>query len=252
MKSFVNALAWLVGRAPWAVIIVTVAVALVLGSFAGKYQPSDDPNDGFAPDAPELVAAEAISEQFGGDTNQSVMQIIVSSDAGDVITLDGLASIAAVRATIENGPVAPYLSSSPDQPPIVSYLSPVEQAVAFGAPAPVTDDDVKSLYAMAYGQMPEEQQGFVGGMLPSNADRSTLVSPSGLMISFTVGDFEDLDYIEASTATAEAIAAGIHQPGTLSIAGENLEGPLQIRDLRSRTCGSQNQEPSNTAEQRAD
>ena len=106
MKSFVNALAWLVRRAPWAVIIVTVAVALVLGSFAGKYQPSDDPNEGFAPDAPELVAAEAISEQFGGDTNQSVMQIIVSSDAGDVITLDGVASIAAVRDTIENGPVA--------------------------------------------------------------------------------------------------------------------------------------------------
>jgi hypothetical protein len=206
VKIFVNALAWLVRRAPWAVIIVTVVVALLLGSFAGKYQPSDDPNDGFAPDAPELVAAEAIGEQFGGDTNQSVMQIIVSSDAGDVITLDGLASIAAVRATIENGPVAPYLSSSPDQPSIVSYLGPVEQAVAFGAPTPVTNDDVKSLYAMAYGEMPEEQRGFVDGMLPADADRDALVSPSGLMISFTVGDFEDLDYIEASTATAEAIA----------------------------------------------
>lgn len=63
--------------------------------------------------------------------------------------------------------------------------------------------------------------------------------------------------VDRHTATveelrAEAIAAGIHQPGTLCIAGENLEGPLQIRDLRSRTCGSQNQEPSNTAEQRAD
>ena len=207
MKSFVNALAWIVRRAPWAVIIATVITALVLGSFAGKYQPSDDPNDGFAPDTPELIAVETISERYGGETNQSAMQIIVSSDTGDVITIDGLASVSALRNTIENGPVAPYLSSTPDQPAIISYLAPVEQAVAFGAPAPMTDEEVKALYAMAYGQMPEDQTGFIDGMLPADADREALVSPSGLMISFAVGDIEDLDYIDASIATAEAIAA---------------------------------------------
>lgn len=206
MKSIVNVLAAAVRRAPWAVITVTVLVALILGSFAGKYQPSDDPNEGFAPDAPELVAAETIGDRFGGDTNQSVMQIIVSSDTGDVITLDGLAATSAIRETIVNGPVAPYLSSSSEQPAVVSYMSPVEQAIAFDAPAPATDEDVKALYATAYGQMPGEQQGFIDGMLPAGADRDAIVSPSGLMISFTVGDFEDVDYIEASTATAEAIA----------------------------------------------
>ena len=89
MKSFVNTLAWVVRRAPWAVIIITVVVALILGSLSGRFQPAEDQNESFAPDAPELTAAEAISDRFGVETNQSVMQFIVSSTDGDVITLDG-------------------------------------------------------------------------------------------------------------------------------------------------------------------
>ncbi len=207
MKRFVNALSWVVRRAPWAVIIVTVVVALVLGSFGGRFQPSDDQNEGFAPDAPEILAAEAINERFGADTNQSVMQIIVSSESGDVLTLDGLAATTVIRNTITAGPMAEYLSSSPDQPAIVSYMAPVAQAIAFGAPAPTSDAEVKALYAMAFEQTPADQQGFVSGMLPASADRESLVSPSGLMIMFSVGDFEDEAFVEASAATAEAIAA---------------------------------------------
>ena len=184
-----------------------MVVALVLGSFGGKFQPSDDQNEGFAPDAPELLAAEAISERFGADTNQSVMQIIVSSEAGDVLTLDGLAATTAVSETIAASPMAPYLSSSPDQPAIVSYMAPVAQALAFGAPAPTSDEEVKALYAMAYEQTPAEQQGFISGMLPASADREALVSPSGLMIVFSIGHFEDVEFVEASVAAAEAVAA---------------------------------------------
>ena len=62
MKTFVNALAWIVRRAPWAVILLTVVVSLGLGSFAGKFTPSEDANESFAPDAPELAAAERIAE----------------------------------------------------------------------------------------------------------------------------------------------------------------------------------------------
>ncbi len=207
MKSFVNALSWVVHRAPWAVIVVTVVAALVLGSFGGRFQPSDDQNEGFAPDAPELLAAEAINERFGADTNQSVMQIIVSSDSGDVVSLDGLAAVASVTEAITAGPMAAYLSPSPDQPAIVSYMAPVVQALAFGAPPPTTDDEVKALYAMAHEQTPAEQQGFVSGMLPASADQSSLVSPSGLMIVFSVGNFEDVEFVEASVATADAVAA---------------------------------------------
>jgi hypothetical protein len=206
VKSFVNALAWVVRRAPWAVIIITIVVALVLGGLGGQFTPSEDQNESFAPDAPELVASETITDRFGAETTQSVMQFIVSSEDGDVITLDGLAATAAVRDVVVSGPLAPYLVSSPDQPPVVSFLSPVEQAIALGSPAPTSDDEVKSLYEMAYGQMPVEQQGFVGALLPSAADRAAVSSPSGLLISFAVADFEDQVYIDASIATAEAVA----------------------------------------------
>jgi len=207
MKSFANALAWIVRRAPWVVIMVTVIVALVFGSFAGKFQPSEDQNESFAPDAPELTAAATIDEQYGADTNQSVMQIIVASESGDVITVDGLAATAVLRDTIENGALVPYLSATPAQPSVVSYMSPVEQAIAFGAPAPTTDDQVKALYTAAYAQIPPEQQGLVDGMLPVAADRTTMVSPSGLMISFSVGNAKDQAFVDASAAAANEIAA---------------------------------------------
>lgn len=207
MKTFVNGLARIVRRAPWAVIIVTVVIAAVLGSFGGKFQPSEDQNESFAPDAPELAAAEAISARFGDDTSQSVMQIIVSSTGGDVITLDGLTSVATIRSTIEAGPLGAYLSTQPDQPSIVSYMGPVESAIAFGAPAPTTDDQVKALYKAAYEQTPVDQQGFVDGMLPASADRTSLVSPSGLMITFSVGDIEDSAFLDAYQAAGDDISS---------------------------------------------
>lgn len=207
MTSFVNALAWVVRRAPWAVIVVTVVVSLVLGAFSGQFTPSEDQNESFAPDAPELAASETITNLFGAETTQSVMQVIISSDGGDVVTLDGLASSTAVREAIVTGPMGPYLVMSPEQPPVVSYMSPVEQAIDFGAPAPTSDEEVKALYAMAYGQMPVEQQGFVDALLPSTADRAAVSSPSGLVLSFSVADFEDQAYIDASIETARTIGA---------------------------------------------
>jgi len=207
VTSFLNALAWVVRRAPWAVIVVTVVVSLVLGAFSGQFTPSEDQNESFAPDAPELAASETITNLFGAETTQSVMQVIISSDGGDVVTLDGLASSTAVREAIVTGPMGPYLVMSPEQPPVVSYMSPVEQAIDFGAPAPTSDEEVKALYAMAYGQMPVEQQGFVDALLPSTADRAAVSSPSGLVLSFSVADFEDQAYIDASIETARTIGA---------------------------------------------
>lgn len=213
VKRFVNALAWVVRRAPWAVVVITVVTALVLAVFAGNFTPSEDMNESFSPDAPELVAGERIADLYGEDTAQSVMQIIVTSTGGDVVTVDGLATTAAVRDVIVSGPIARYLVTSPEQPPVVSFLSPVEQALAFGAPAPTTDDAVKALYATASEQIPVEQRGFIEGMLPSDADRSTLTSPSGLMISTAIGSFENQEFVDASVATADAIAALPLAPG---------------------------------------
>jgi len=207
VKSLVNSLAWIVRRLPWAVIILTVVVALVFGGFAGQFQPSEDQNESFSPDAPELVAAETITDQFGADTTQSVMQVIISSSDGDVITLDGYAAASAVQETVYAGPIASYLAQSPEQVPVVSYVSPVDQAIAQGAPVPGTDEEFKALYSSALSQIPPEQQGFLDGLLPTSADRTSLVSPSGLVISFSVGQIDDDVFVDAVVATADAIAA---------------------------------------------
>ena len=149
MKTLVNLLASAVRRFPWLVIIVTIVTALVLGGLGGQFQPSEDQNESFAPDAPELIAQETITEQFGAEINQRVMQVVVSSDSGDVITLDGLEATRSITQSILGGALQTYLVTDEETPPVVSYLSPVEQAIAQGAPAPTTDAEVKQLYGLA-------------------------------------------------------------------------------------------------------
>ena len=51
-------------------------------------------------------------------------------------------------------------------------MSPVDQAVAAGEPIPATDEELKALYSTALSQIPPEQQGFLDGLLPADADRA--------------------------------------------------------------------------------
>jgi predicted RND superfamily exporter protein len=206
MKTVAHALSSVVRRFPWLIIIVTVLVALIMGSFASGFQPGDNSSEGFAPDAPELAASDTIAAAFGGDANQSIMQIIVTSDSGDVITLDGLAASGTLSETILSGSLSSYLITDGERPPVTGYLAPVQQAIQMGAPAPTSDQQVKDLYSMALGQMTEEQKTSLGGLLPAAADRSAMASPSGLILSFTSGNaLEDPDFIEASVAAADEI-----------------------------------------------
>ncbi len=113
MKLLVGTLAAVVRRFPWVVVITTIVITIVLGSFAGQFQPADNDNESFAPEAPELAATSAVSDLFGEESSQSVMQVIISSDTGDVITLDGLAAVDAIRATVVGGSLSPYLVDQP-------------------------------------------------------------------------------------------------------------------------------------------
>ena len=112
MKALINTLATLVRRFPWVVIIAVVVISLIMGGFAGQFQPADNDNESFAPDAAELEAINTIGDLFGEDSSQSVGQVIISSDMGDVMTLDGLDAVDAVRATVLGGSLTPL----PDRP----------------------------------------------------------------------------------------------------------------------------------------
>jgi predicted RND superfamily exporter protein len=213
VKVLVNALDSLVRRLPWLVIIAALVITFIMGSFAGQFAPADNDNDSFAPNAEELLAIDEINELFGEESSRSVMQVIISSDSGDVITLDGLATVDAVRDTVLGGALAPFLIDQPGTGPVVHYLTPVEFALDNGAPVPTTDAALKAVYgtALADPDAPPELTGLATGLLPSSADIATASSPSGLLLVFSTGaastDQADVDvFAAASSEAVEEIA----------------------------------------------
>ncbi len=209
MKTLVNAMSAAVERFPWVVIAVVLLISFLLGSGASQFQPGDDQNEAFAPDAPELVATETISDLYGADSSQSVMQIVVASGSGDVITLDGLAASQILEETIRTGALGPFLvEEGAAQPAVLSWMAPVGFALQQGAQPPATDDEVKALYSAALAELPTDQVGFVTGLLPSTADQATVSSPSALMLTFSVGpaSTDDFDaFVETTGQAAEEI-----------------------------------------------
>jgi uncharacterized protein len=210
VKAIVGSLATLVRRFPWWVIGGTLLISALAFGGCAQFQPAEDQNESFAPEEPELQAIDIAGELFGEDASQSVMQVIVSSDSGDVITMEGLATVDAVRNTVLGGSLAPYLVDQQGTGPVVSYLTPVEFAIQNGAPPPTNDAEVKALYTAALNDpdAPPELAALATGLLPESADPGTETSASGLMLVFTTGaaTTEEFDaFADASAAAADEI-----------------------------------------------
>ena len=215
MKSLVSALSLAVRRYPWFVIILTVIVSIFLGFLSGNFQPEEDSNASFAPDAPELTAAESIGDLFGGESTVAVMQVIVAVEGGNVFSLDGLQTVNAVSATVASGPFGDILVDQGGGP-IVSFLAPVQGAIAEGAAMPDSDEELRSLFQGSLAELPGEQAGFVAGLLPAGGDLGGPASNQGLMLIFTSGaeSADDIaDFVDASAAAAEEINATVLPDG---------------------------------------
>jgi hypothetical protein len=205
MKTLVNALSAAVRKAPWWVIAVTVLISMALGAFSGNFTPADDQNESFAPEAPELDAQTTISELFG--STQSSLQVLISSDSEDVITLDGLAAVTAIENSVRSSDMAQYLADTPDSPAISSFMAPVGFAIAQGAPAPTGDDQLKAMYEQAYQQIPAQQRGFVDLLLPTDADPAGATTDLGMLV-VTYESSEDFDEgSRRAQLAADAIAS---------------------------------------------
>jgi predicted RND superfamily exporter protein len=163
---------------------------------------------------------DAINDAFGEDSSQSVMQVIIASDSGDVITLDGLATVEAIRSTVLGGSLASYLVD-PGTGPVVHYLTPVEFALGNGAPDPTTDAALKAIYgaALADPDAPPELIGLATGLLPESADVATASSPSGLMLVFSTGaaSTEEFDEFVAATGDAATEIAATAVPAGMTV-----------------------------------
>ncbi|CAN5881562.1 hypothetical protein BH23ACT8_BH23ACT8_15370 [soil metagenome] len=215
MKTAVVALSALVHRAPRTVVAMVILLTAVLAGLATQVQTATG-NEGFAPDSPEIRAAEEIAERFGSSGEQ-VLQILVTGD--DVVSADGVAAVLAIREAVEStDAAAAALVESAERPAVLTYLSPVEQAVASGEvpPEALTDDAaVGQVFTEALAALPPEQAGFVTGLLPDGeAPGSAQPVDAGLVLVFLAP--EDLPddataafdrQIEIETEIADAVAS---------------------------------------------
>jgi len=189
MKTVIRLLARLVERFPVMVVLVSLALTGMFGWLATDVKVATG-QDGFAPESEEILAAGRIGDLFGDDAVQSVMQVVIRIEDGDVITPEAYAVTQELTRLLLEGEFADLLVGDAQQPAIVSYLAPVELAAAQAGIDPATLDATafRALYDDALASSGEELI-FVRQLVPTSA---TGDGPEvGLLLVFleTTSDF---------------------------------------------------------------
>jgi uncharacterized protein len=202
VKLIIRGFAAAVGGATWSVIAIVLLLSIAFGALAGTIENSDG-QEGFSPENDEILAAERIGDLFGESATRSVMQVVVRSGSGDVITAEGVAAVRDAIAAIEASEAGPYVSDSLDQPGVVSFLTPVFAGAAQQEldPAALDDAAVKQTYRQVLDAAGPEL-GFARQLVPDGVeDRSDV----GLMLVF-VDTSSDTDVqTDRELAIAEAV-----------------------------------------------
>jgi uncharacterized protein len=206
VKRLISLLARTVERRPVAVLLVTLLISGVLGALSTRTETASG-QAGFAPDTPEILASDRIGELFGEAATQSVMQVVVRSASGDVVTAEGMAATLAVNEALADPAFADALSSNPQQPAVVSYLAPALGAAAAQGIDPATLDDagVKRLQEAALAQAGPEL-GFAAQLVAEDGDGGP---GTGLILVFLTVEDEIDAQIEREQAVADAIGAAV-------------------------------------------
>jgi predicted RND superfamily exporter protein len=227
MKVIVSTLASVARRFPWAVVAVAAPLTVVFVGLAHRIEVATG-NEGFAPEGPEIAAAERIGEIFGDGSSESTFQVIIRAEGGDVISVAGLRTVMAAVEAIRESELGDHLASRPGRPGVVHYLLPVTQTMGvLQIPLEdMTDEMVKDFYIEAldgdgeFDAAPEDVS-FLTRMVAEDFDPQEISASSGLALAF-VGGFEGADAEEAFQAQSEAELAAAE------VLAE-LDGPLDIR-----------------------
>jgi uncharacterized protein len=214
MTRIASALSRAVLAAPALLVTLALVLTVAFGAVSGQAEFATG-NEGFAPDNPELLAAETIGERFNG-SGETVLQILVEGD--DVVGADGLAAAERVAEAVTTSDAAVHLAETPDRPSVVHWLTPVQQALeAEGATAELDDAAVEELLASSLAELPEEQAGFFSGLLPDDLGGDATTADAGMVLVFLstegmvpegASDDARVDaMIEVDTALAEAVRA---------------------------------------------
>lgn len=213
MKSVIRGFAAAVTKLPWLLVVGALVLTGVLGGISTGAERSTG-QEGFAPDNAEIDASNTIQELFGEEASESVMQVIVRSESGDVLTADGLASVEAALTALSSSEVADGLSVRPERPqPFFSYLAPVQFAAeAQGIPtAGLADEQVKEIYAQTLADPQAAAQLGFASQLVADKDEDGRYE-AGLILVFieSVNGSEEgaLDaQVEREKAVADALTS---------------------------------------------
>jgi len=172
------------------VIIVALVLTGVFGSLSREVVVASG-NEGFAPDSPEILASERISELFGDATADTAVQVLIRDEGGDVITAEGLRTAMAVAETVRASAVSDMIADRPERPGVFHYLSGVEQAAAAQGldPAQLSDQEVKDIYIEAIDgdgefDAPAEQVSFLTQLASQDLDPSSGTAEAGMVLTF--------------------------------------------------------------------
>ena len=205
MKTLIRLLAGVTSRFPWFVLAAVFVLTIVFAGLASTLE-SASGQEGFAPESAEIDAAERISELFSDGSTASVIQVLVADEGGDVLTLEALEVVAAVAAEIAASPAGDAVQATEDSPGIVSYLAPVQQALAAqGLTAADLPDDaaVKDTYRQALAAAGPEL-GFTAQLVPEGSGEEPEL---GMMLVFVDADTDIDVQIDREVAVADAVAA---------------------------------------------
>lgn len=205
MTALIHFFSAAIRRAPIAVVVVGIAITAALAAFI----PQDEiaPTiESFAPDAPEYTALLDVQDRFTS-TSRS-LQVLVESEAGDVMTADALRALVAAEARLRTSSAAPYLADR-QAGPIISYLTPAIRAMEFlGTPIDTVDDRaVREMYQMALSRMTPDETEQLRSLLPSSVEGPAGGTvDSGLMVVFLdtsgLDSYEELEEVHRSAAAA--------------------------------------------------
>lgn len=213
MTSLIRGIAAMVRKVPWLVALAGILITVALGAVNAAIDPQmATGTEGFAPDTPEIKAMERAESLFTAAGGGQAMQVVVRAAEGEsVVSTAGYEVVSRITEALY-AQVPDRILDDPQQPAVVSFLLPVEQAVLSGQVDPTYlqfDAGIQQVYLHALNDpsFPPEQRGYISKLIngdPAEAD-------VGLILVFlkeqeTSGEAMDVEaYLEWEKPVADVI-----------------------------------------------
>ena len=183
MKAIVKGFQFIVSKAPWAVVLVTLVLFGIFMALSTQVVIGQG-NEGLSPDNPELLASDRISDLFGSDdAEESIMQVIVRAEEGDIFTKDAYDVVTAIDSVLASEALSDNLSFAPGRGAWFTYLDPAINQASNSGVTVQSDQDVRDLFLQATSGPAANPQ--FASLISQNGDPSVPTAQTGLILVFT-------------------------------------------------------------------